>query len=74
MAKQSRKPKSEYLKMPTINPKERHFTLGAIATILIPIVRLMFNLKAEGVEKLPKSGAYVLVSNHVTNVDALAVA
>lgn len=74
MAKQSRKPKSEYLKMPTINPKERHFTLGAIAAILIPIVRLMFKLKAEGVEKLPKSGAYVLVSNHVTNVDALAVA
>jgi 1-acyl-sn-glycerol-3-phosphate acyltransferase len=74
VAKTSSKAKSEYLKMPDINPKERHFILGAIAAILIPIVRLMFKVQAKGLEKLPKSGAYVLVSNHVTNVDALAVA
>lgn len=74
MAKQARKAKSDYLKMPVINPKERHFSLALIAAVLIPIVRLMFNLRAKGIEKLPKTGAYVLVSNHVTNVDALAVA
>ena len=62
------------MKMPAIKSKERHFSLAAIAAFLIPLVRLMFRLEAKGIEKLPKSGAYVLVSNHVTNVDALAVA
>jgi 1-acyl-sn-glycerol-3-phosphate acyltransferase len=74
MANKSRKAKSEYLKMPVINPKERHFVLALIAAILIPIVRFMFAVKSTGTEKLPKNGSYVLVSNHVTNVDALAVA
>jgi 1-acyl-sn-glycerol-3-phosphate acyltransferase len=70
----ARKASGDSMKMPVINPKERHASLGAIAAFLIPIVRLMFRLEAKGLEKLPKSGAYVLVSNHVTNVDALAVA
>ena len=66
--------KTEYLKMPKINPKEHHFVLRLIASILIPAVRLMFKVRATGVNKLPTKGPYVLVSNHVTNVDALAVA
>ncbi len=68
------KAKSEYLKMPKINPREHHFVLALVASVLIPAVRLLFKTRATGVEKLPKKGAYVLVSNHVTNVDALAVA
>jgi 1-acyl-sn-glycerol-3-phosphate acyltransferase len=62
------------LPMPAFNPKELHFKLGLIASFLIPVVRLMFGLRIKGQEKLPKTGAYILVSNHVTNVDALAVA
>ncbi|MEY4061122.1 MAG: hypothetical protein RIQ31_784 [Actinomycetota bacterium] len=67
------KPKKE-LPMPKISSSERHFTLALIASMLIPIVRGLFRLEAKGVEKLPKQGAYILVANHVTNVDALAVA
>ena len=70
----AKKAKSEYLKMPKINPREHHFVLALIASVLIPLVRLLFKTRATGVEKLPKKGAYVLVANHVTNVDALAVA
>ncbi|MEO0060617.1 MAG: hypothetical protein RL343_235 [Actinomycetota bacterium] len=60
--------------MPKINSSERHFVLALVAAILIPIVRLLFVVKPKGIEKLPKHGSYILVSNHVTNVDALAVA
>jgi 1-acyl-sn-glycerol-3-phosphate acyltransferase len=62
------------LPMPKFNPKELHPSLGLVAFVLIPLVRLLFGLRVKGLEKLPKSGPYVLVSNHVTNVDALAVA
>ncbi|CAB4626023.1 MAG: 1-acyl-sn-glycerol-3-phosphate acyltransferase [Actinobacteria bacterium] len=67
------KPKKE-LPMPKINSSERHFVLALVASVLIPLVRLIFKVELRGVEKLPKKGAYILVSNHVTNVDALAVA
>ena len=70
----AKKTNREYLRMPKINPAERHFVLVLIASILIPLVRLLFKLVPIGQEKLPKKGAYVLVSNHVTNVDALAMA
>lgn len=62
------------LKMPKIKSAERTFSVRAAACILIPLVRFMFHIVPKGQEKLPKKGAYVLVSNHVTNVDALAVA
>lgn len=67
------KPKKE-LPMPKVKTSESHFVLTLIASILIPIVRLLFRIEVKGQEKLPKSGPYVLVANHVTNVDALAVA
>jgi 1-acyl-sn-glycerol-3-phosphate acyltransferase len=67
------KPKKE-LPMPKINSSERHFVLALVASVLIPIVRLLFVVKPKGIEKLPKHGSYILVANHVTNVDALAVA
>ena len=60
--------------MPKINSSERHFVLALVASILIPIVRLLFKVEPKGIEKLPKHGSYILVSNHVTNLDALAVA
>ena len=62
------------LPMPKFNKNELHPALGLVAFFLIPLVRLMFGLNVKGLEKLPKAGSYVLVSNHVTNVDALAVA
>ena len=62
------------LKMPAIKPASRPFLMRVVARTLIPLVRLSFGLQYEGIEKLPKKGAYVLVANHVTNVDALAVA
>lgn len=67
------KPNKE-LPMPKVQSSENHFVLALIASILIPIVRLLFRIDVTGQEKLPKSGPYVLVANHVTNVDALAVA
>lgn len=67
------KPKKQ-LPMPKIKSVEKSFSVRAAASVLIPLVRSMFHLKVEGLEKLPKKGSYILVSNHVTNVDALAVA
>jgi len=62
------------LPMPKFKARELHFALGLIAFFLIPAVRLCFGLRVRNQDKLPKSGAYILVSNHVTNIDALAVA
>ncbi|MEN9955838.1 MAG: hypothetical protein RLY34_645 [Actinomycetota bacterium] len=67
------KPKKE-LPMPKIKSSERHFVLALVASVLIPLVRLLFRVDPIGAEKLPKKGPYILVGNHVTNVDALAVA
>jgi 1-acyl-sn-glycerol-3-phosphate acyltransferase len=60
--------------MPKITPKEMTLAVRIIAGIIAPFVRLMFKVEVEGMEKLPKSGAYILAPNHATNVDALAVA
>lgn len=62
------------LPMPEFKSKERHASLNAIAAFLIPVVRGMFKLRVKGLENLPMAGPYVLVSNHVTNVDPLVVA
>ncbi|MEN9606714.1 MAG: hypothetical protein RL605_542, partial [Actinomycetota bacterium] len=67
----TRKPE---LAMPVIKQNESHFALHAVAALLIPLVRLLFKVRARGIDKLPKDGAYILVGNHVTNLDALAVA
>jgi 1-acyl-sn-glycerol-3-phosphate acyltransferase len=67
------KPTKE-LPMPKIASSERHFVLALVASILIPIVRLILKVEPKNLEKLPKHGPYILVGNHVTNLDALAVA
>ena len=68
----ARQPK--VIPMPKITSNEMTLALRIVAAILAPIVRLMFKVEVEGMEKLPKSGAYILAPNHTTNVDALAVA
>jgi 1-acyl-sn-glycerol-3-phosphate acyltransferase len=60
--------------MPKITSKEMTLAIRIIAGIIAPFVRLMFKVEVQGMEKLPKSGAYILAPNHATNVDALAVA
>lgn len=62
------------IKLPKIFKRERTPRLHIVAWILLPLVRLMFKVVPHGHEKLPKKGAYVLVGNHLTNVDPLAVA
>lgn len=48
--------------------------MRVLAVILRPWVRLLYKVEVTGMENLPKSGGYVLAANHVTTVDALAVA
>ena len=75
MAKATKsKARKPALAMPSIDKKESHLVVHLVAWVLVPLVRLLFTVRSRGVEKLPKSGAYILVGNHVTNVDALAVA
>ena len=62
------------LRMPVIRSEELNLAVHFVANILVPVVRFMFRVVPHGIEKLPKSGPYIIVANHVTNVDALAVA
>ena len=66
--------KPKQISMPKITANEFTPTLRIVAGILAPVARLMFKVEAQGVEKLPKTGAYILTPNHATNIDALAVA
>jgi len=60
--------------MPKITSKEMTLAVRIVAGIIAPFARLMFKVEVQGMEKLPKTGAYILAPNHATNIDALAVA
>ncbi len=63
------------IKMPELRPdKEITWQMRVVGGILRPLVRLMYRIEVTGVENLPKTGGYVLAANHVTTLDALAVA
>lgn len=69
------KKSSQSLQMPELKPgKEITWQMRVLAVILRPWVRLLYKVDVTGMENLPKSGGYVLAANHVTTVDALAVA
>lgn len=60
--------------MPKITSGEMTLAVRIVAGVIAPIARLIFRVEVSGLEKLPKSGAYILAPNHATNIDALAVA
>jgi 1-acyl-sn-glycerol-3-phosphate acyltransferase len=60
--------------MPKITSNEMTLAVRIVAGILAPIARMMFKVEVINLDKLPKSGAYILAPNHATNIDALAVA
>jgi len=60
--------------MPKITSKEMTLAVRIVAGFIAPFARLMFKVEVQGMEKLPRSGAYILAPNHATNIDALAVA
>ena len=69
------KASNQYVYMPSLAKKnERTWQIRIIANILRPLIRVLFGVKVIGAEKLPKSGAYILAANHVTNLDALGFA
>lgn len=38
---------------------------------LSPIVRFTFNIKYTGIERIPRKGAIILTSNHISNLDPI---
>ena len=63
------------IKMPDLKPGvEITWQTRLLANILRPFVRLLYKVEVTGTENLPKTGGYVLAANHVTTLDALAVA
>jgi len=76
MAKVTKQAKSKpKLGMPVIGKHERTLAIWVIATLISIFLRLMFRVNViGGKEKLPKTGGYLLVPNHVTNLDGLGMA
>lgn len=63
------------IKMPALKAGvEITWPIRILATFLRPIVRFLYKVEVTGQENLPKTGGYVLAANHVTELDALAVA
>ena len=73
-SKQQIKPKRE-LGMPVIGKHERTAAIWIIATLISIFLRPLFRVNVvAGKEKLPKKSGYLLVPNHVTNLDGLGMA
>ena len=71
----SQKRANRELKMPVLKKSDRPFGMQLVARVLGMVMRLLFNVKlVRGKENVPKTGAYILAGNHVTYLDALAVA
>lgn len=70
----AKKNKTAPLPMPDFTGPEKNATVRFVGGFLAPLIRLTFGLRVRGAEKLPKTGPYIVVSNHLTKVDALAVA
>ncbi|MFM5951933.1 MAG: lysophospholipid acyltransferase family protein [Micrococcales bacterium] len=66
--------KNQEFKMPKVPKADRPFMMRLVAYILGPLIHLLFRVEVRGIEKLPKTGAYILVFNHVTHLDPLVVA
>lgn len=49
----------------------RTFTRNLWRHLLMPIMRLFFGFKVKGLENLPKVEPYILISNHLHNIDPL---
>ena len=60
--------------MPKVSADENPLAVRVIAFFVAPVLRLFFKVEVAGIEKLPKTGAYILTPNHATNMDGLAVA
>ncbi len=41
--------------------------------LLIPIFRILYNYKVTGLENMPKDGAYIVCSNHISAIDPILV-
>jgi 1-acyl-sn-glycerol-3-phosphate acyltransferase len=41
----------------------------SIGVVSWPLIKILFRLRAEGVENLPRSGGFVLAANHISNLD-----
>jgi 1-acyl-sn-glycerol-3-phosphate acyltransferase len=67
-------PEREHKLPPIPKKREKNLALWAVAFILAPLFRLFFNTVPKGIENLPKKGPYILVSNHTSYADPLAMA
>ncbi|NKE09153.1 1-acyl-sn-glycerol-3-phosphate acyltransferase [Kocuria subflava] len=45
-----------------------------VATVVVPVYRLLGRTKFEGLENLPRTGAFVVTPNHTSEMDAMTVA
>ena len=46
----------------------------AMGVLLLPAMKAVYRLRAEGIENLPAEGGYVLASNHLSNFDPWVLA
>jgi 1-acyl-sn-glycerol-3-phosphate acyltransferase len=53
---------------------ERTFLFRFLASIVLPLMNLLGKYVVHGTEHVPKTGAFVLAPNHITNFDPLVVA
>src|SRR5919198_3980673 len=49
-----------------VRPSPFYLFVGAVSW---PMLRVLFRLRAEGVENLPQDGGFVLAANHISNFD-----
>jgi len=66
--------KQKLIPMPKVTSNENPLAIRIIAFFVAPVIRMFFKVEVTGIDRLPKSGAFILTPNHATNMDGLAVA
>lgn len=62
------------LPLPKVSKREITLAIFLVALFVAPLLRLVMRIKTHGKENVPKTGSYILVANHMSMVDPLALA
>lgn len=64
---------SDDAEQPDEEPRTAGFLYGLIRMILVPLVRIIYRPNIEGRHNVPREGAIIFASNHLSFIDSIAI-
>lgn len=63
----------EFTATDTAKPRQAGFTYALGRTLISPLARLIYRPRVEGRESVPRTGAVIFASNHLSFIDSVAI-